>query len=210
MPIVVLRWVRPLTTSFMVQHHFASPASGPACERIRYPWIAWDDMSPHVPLAVVAAEDQLFFQHAGFDFRSIADAIEQRRVDEPVRGASTITQQLAKNLFLWPGRSWMRKALEAYLTVLIELSWPKRRILEVYLNVVQFGPCTFGVAAASEEFFGKRAASLSAAEAALLAAVLPNPTVFRVDRPSPQVRERAAWIRRQMGRLGGTAVLQAR
>ena len=110
----------------------------------------------------------------------------------------------------WPDVGKGLAALEAYLTVLIELSWPKRRILEVYLNVVQFGPCTFGVAAASEEFFGKRAASVTAAEAALLAAVLPNPTVFRVDRPSPQVRERAAWIRRQMGRLGGTAVLQAR
>jgi monofunctional biosynthetic peptidoglycan transglycosylase len=209
MPIVVLRWIRPLTTSFMVQRYFVPAATGRACERISYPWVAWDDISPHVPMAVVAAEDQLFFRHAGFDFQSMADAIGERRGDEPVRGASTITQQVAKNLFLWPGRSWARKALEAYLTVLIELSWPKRRILEVYLNVAQFGPCTFGVAAASAEFFGKRAASLTAAEAALLAAVLPNPTVFRADRPSRQVRERAAWIRRQVGRLGGTAVLQA-
>jgi monofunctional biosynthetic peptidoglycan transglycosylase len=209
MPIVVLRWVRPLTTSFMLQRYFLPAAGGAACKRISYPWVAWDDISSHVPIAVVAAEDQLFFDHAGFDFRSIADAVGERRADEPVRGASTITQQVAKNLFLWPGRSWVRKALEAYATVLIELSWPKRRILEVYLNVAQFGPCSFGVAAASTELLGKRAASLTPADAALLAAVLPNPTVFRVDRPSRQVLERAAWIRRQVGRLGGPAFLQA-
>ncbi len=193
----------------MVQRRFAPSTSGPACERISYPWVDWDDMSPHVPMAVVAAEDQLFFQHAGFDFRSMAEAIGEHRADERVRGASTITQQLAKNLFLWPGRSWIRKALEAYITVLIEASWPKRRILEVYLNVAQFGPCTFGVAAASEEFFGKRASSLTLSDAALLAAVLPNPILFRVDRPSSHVRARAAWIRRQVGRLGGPAFLQA-
>jgi monofunctional biosynthetic peptidoglycan transglycosylase len=165
-------------------------------------------VSSHLPIAVVAAEDQRFPQHHGFDFDSIAGALEERLARGRVRGASTISQQLAKNLFLWPGRSWFRKAVEAYFTSVIELAWPKRRILEVYLNVAQFGPCIFGIGAASEQFFAKPASSLNPREAALLAAVLPNPVRLRADRPPPHVRQRAAWVRDQVARLGGSAYLR--
>jgi len=204
MPIVTMRWIRPWTTAFMIQHDFAA---GAACDRFTYPWAPWRAISPHVPVAILAAEDQRFPAHLGFDFQSIADALEDRGDGRRLRGASTISQQVAKNLFLWPAHSWVRKGLEAYLTVIIELAWPKRRILEVYLNIAQFGPCTFGVAAAGEVFFAKPAAILSASEAALLAAVLPNPEHFRVDAPSARVRQRAAWIRQQARNLGGPAFL---
>jgi monofunctional biosynthetic peptidoglycan transglycosylase len=156
----------------------------------------------------VAAEDQCFPEHAGFDFDSIAGAFEERRAQGRVRGASTISQQLAKNLFLWPGRSWFRKTVEAYFTAVIELSWPKLSILEVFLNIAQFGPCTFGVAAASERFFTKPASSLNPREAALLAAVLPNPVRLRVDRPAEYLQERAEWVLEQVARLGGSAYLR--
>jgi monofunctional biosynthetic peptidoglycan transglycosylase len=203
-PIVALRWIRPWTTAFMLQHDFKA---GAACDRFTYPWAAWKTISPHVPVAILAAEDQRFPEHVGFDFQSIADALEDSDDGRRLRGASTISQQVAKNLFLWPGHSWVRKGLEAYLTVVIELSWPKRRILEVYVNIAQFGPCTFGVAAASEVFLAKPVSLITASEAALLAAVLPNPEHFRVDAPSTRVRQRAAWIRQQARNLGGPAFL---
>jgi monofunctional biosynthetic peptidoglycan transglycosylase len=207
-PVVALRWVRPPTSSFMLQHRLPLGSRKPACERIENRWVNWEKISPYVPIAIVAAEDQRFPEHAGFDFDSIADALGERATRDRPRGASTITQQLAKNLFLWPGRSWFRKAVEAYFTALIELGWPKRRILEVYLNVAQFGPCTFGVAAASERFFGKPPSSLGPGEAALLAAVLPNPVRLRVDRPSTYVENRATWVLEQIARLGGSAYLR--
>jgi monofunctional biosynthetic peptidoglycan transglycosylase len=170
--------------------------------------VAWDAISPYAGIAVIASEDQRFAEHWGFDLDSIQDAIEEREGGGRSRGASTISQQVAKNLFLWPGRSWLRKGLEAYFTVLIELLWSKQRILEVYLNVAQFGDRIFGVDAASRRFFGKRASALSAREAALLAAVLPNPVRMRADDPSPYVRERARWIQRQMQSLGGPGYLR--
>lgn len=142
----------------------------------------------------------------GFDFDSIADAIEER--DSRPRGASTISQQLAKNLYLWPGRSVVRKGVEAYLTLFIEALWPKRRILEVYLNVVEFGPGVFGIGAASRRFYGKTPAALSRRECSLLAAVLPNPKTRSVANPSPAVLEGAAEIRRKVGQLGGPAYLR--
>jgi monofunctional biosynthetic peptidoglycan transglycosylase len=174
--------------------------------------VPWERISPHAAVAVLASEDQRFPQHAGFDLESIADAVEERSRGGRLRGASTISQQVAKNLFLWPGRSWLRKGLEAWLTVWIEALWPKPRILEVYLNVAQFGPCTFGVGAASRRFFGKEPAHLTLAEASLLAAVLPNPVRRRVEAPSPGVRRRAAWIARQAGvlaRSGEAAALNS-
>jgi monofunctional biosynthetic peptidoglycan transglycosylase len=159
-------------------------------------------------LAVVAAEDQKFPHHWGFDFDSIANAVEHQGAKGRLRGASTITQQVARNLFLWPGRSYLRKGLEAYFTLLLELSWSKRRILEVYLNLAEFGDGTYGVAAAAQTFFGKRPTELQAQEAALLAAVLPNPTRLRVGNPSAYVRERAGWVEEQMAHLGGPAYLR--
>lgn len=158
-----------------------------------------------MPLAVVAAEDQRFPDHRGFDLESIRDALEERHRRQ--RGASTISQQVAKNLYLWPGQSWLRKGLEAYLTLYIELLWPKRRILEIYLNIAEFGPGVFGVGYAAGDFFGGTARQLSARQAATLAAVLPNPKRMSAAAPSVHVAERRQWILRQMEQLGGPAYL---
>jgi monofunctional biosynthetic peptidoglycan transglycosylase len=206
-PVALFRSVAPPTSAFMLRSHFADPATGWPCERVEQRWVDWEQISPHVPIAVVVAEDQRFLQHRGFDFRSIAEAVSERE-EGRLRGASTISQQLAKNLFLWPGRSLLRKGLEAWLTVWIELVWPKRRILEVYLNVAQFGPCTFGVEAASRRFFDVGAAELEAEQAALLAAVLPNPLRLRAHDPGPYARERSAEILELMERLGRSAYLR--
>ncbi len=161
-----------------------------------------------MPLAVIASEDQRFADHHGFDLDSIQDAVEDHERGRRLRGASTISQQVAKNVFLWPGRSFVRKGLEAYFTVLIEALWPKRRILEVYLNVAEFGDGLFGVEAASQRYFKKPASRLSLEEAAVLAAVLPNPHRLRAGRPSAYVEERRDWILRQMDQLGGVAYMQ--
>ena len=177
--------------------------TGPVQQR----WVDWPQISPHAKVAVIAAEDQKFPEHHGFDLESINDALEERERGR-TRGASTISQQVAKNLFLWPGHSWARKGLEAYFTVLIETLWPKRRILEVYLNIAEFGSGVFGVGAASEVYFGKRAARLGAADAALLAAVLPSPKRMRVNAPSRYVRSRQDWILGQMRGLGGVGLLE--
>jgi len=159
-------------------------------------------------VAVVAAEDQKFPHHWGFDFESIAEAIEDQGPRRRVRGASTITQQVARNLFLWPGRSYIRKGLEAYFTILLELFWPKRRILEVYLNIAEFGDGTHGVYAAAKTSFGKHPSELTPSEAALLAAVLPHPKHLHANTPSPYVEERARWIEEQMEQLGGPTYLR--
>ncbi len=203
--VLAWRWMDPLTTSFILQRKASELLAGGRARDVEHRWVAWQAISENAGLAVIASEDQRFAEHWGFDLESIQDAIEERQRGGRMRGASTISQQVAKNLFLWPGRSWLRKGLEAYFTVLIELCWSKRRILEVYLNVAQFGDKTFGVGAASERFFGKRASQLSAYEAALLAAVLPNPVRLRVESPSAYVRQRARWIQRQMRALGGSA-----
>ena len=150
---------------------------------------------------------KVFFVAASNSVATYDKALEDRERGRRVRGASTISQQVAKNLFLWPGQSWFRKGLEAGVTVLIELAWPKRRILEVYLNVAEFGRGTWGVQAASRRFFRKDASRLTPAEAALLAAVLPSPRRYRADAPGPYVRKRQAWIQRQMTALGGPAYL---
>jgi monofunctional biosynthetic peptidoglycan transglycosylase len=204
---LAMRWIPPLTTAVMIErrvgalwHHRAYQA--------RYHWVRWDRISPQAALAVVAAEDQKFADHHGFDVESIQSAIDEHGRGGRLRGASTISQQAAKNLFLWSGRSFVRKGLEAYFTALIELTWSKRRILEVYLNIVEFGDGVFGVEAASQRYFRKPASRLQPEEAALLAAVLPNPLRFRVDRPSAYVEERRAWILQQMGQLGGTGYLK--
>lgn len=206
--VLAWRWMDPATTSFILQRKVSELIAGGDARSVAHRWVDWDAISPYAGIAVIASEDQRFSEHWGFDLDSIQDAIEERQSGGRVRGASTITQQVAKNLFLWPGRSWVRKGLEAYFTVLIEMFWPKRRILEVYLNIAQFGDRTFGVAAASRQFFGKRASALSAREAALLAAVLPNPVRLRADDPSPYVIERAGWIQRQMQSLGGPGSLR--
>lgn len=174
-----------------------------------YQWTDWESIAPHAALAVIASEDQKFPDHHGFDVEAIQMAIDDARDGGRLRGASTISQQTAKNLFLWPGPSLFRKGLEAYLTILIELCWNKQRIVEVYLNVAEFGDGLFGITAASERFFGKAPAELTADDAALLAAVLPSPGRLRADDPSPYVQERQAWIRRHMRQLGGVDLIAA-
>lgn len=172
-------------------------------------WVGMDEISPWMGLAAIAAEDQKFPEHWGFDVSAIEKALaHNERQENRVRGASTLSQQTAKNLFLWDGRSWLRKGLEAGLTVGIETVWSKKRILTVYLNIAEFGEGTFGVEAASQRYFHKPASQLTASEAALLAAVLPNPIRFRADAPSGYVRSRQAWILRQMRQLGGEGFMQ--
>ncbi|WP_370620389.1 monofunctional biosynthetic peptidoglycan transglycosylase [Pantoea ananatis] len=169
-------------------------------------WVGADEISPWMKLAVIASEDQHFPDHWGFDVAAIRSVLDDS--DSRMRGASTLSQQTAKNLFLWDGRSWVRKGLEAGLTVGLETVWTKRRILTVYLNIAEFGKGTFGVEAASRRFFHKPASRLTLSEAALLAAVLPNPLRFRADAPSGYVRQRQQWILRQMRQLGGEGLLQ--
>jgi monofunctional biosynthetic peptidoglycan transglycosylase len=205
--VLLFRWVDPPTSAFMVRERLLAPADlkGPA---VRQRWVDWPQISPHAKVAVIASEDQTFPDHRGFDFKSINDALEERERGRRVRGASTITQQVAKNLFLWPGQSWVRKGLEAWFTVLIETLWPKQRILEVYLNVAEFGRGVYGVGAAADVYFHKSAARINPSEAALLAAVLPNPKRMRVNAPSRYVRLRQDWILGQMRGLGGTSLLK--
>ncbi len=170
--------------------------AGKANYHTDYRWVDLEQISPHAAVAVIAAEDQFFPFHTGFDFKSIREAMranekQATRKRPHVRGASTITQQVAKNLFLWPGRSYVRKGLEAYFTLLIELTWPKERILEVYLNIAQFGDGIYGVEAAAQRFYRMPAARLDRYEAATLAAVLPNPITLQGEAPSAYVTRRA-------------------
>lgn len=204
--VLALRWLDPPTTAFMLRERVAL-AQSERPTKIAHRWVEWQEISRHAKVAVIAAEDQRFPDHFGFDLDSINEALVDMERGRRVRGASTISQQVAKNLFLWPGQSWVRKGLEAYFTALIELLWPKQRILEVYLNVAEFGRGIFGIGAASETFFGKPAARLTAPEAALLAAVLPSPKRMRVIAPSPYVRSRQDWILSQMRALGGVTLL---
>ena len=172
-------------------------------------WVSMDEISPWMGLAVIAAEDQKFPDHWGFDVSAIEKALaHNERNENRIRGASTLSQQTAKNLFLWDGRSWVRKGLEAGLTLGIETVWSKKRILTVYLNIAEFGDGVFGVEAASQRYFHKPASRLSPSEAALLAAVLPNPLRFKASAPSGYVRSRQAWIMRQMRQLGGESCMR--
>ncbi|MDA8515841.1 monofunctional biosynthetic peptidoglycan transglycosylase [Citrobacter sp. Igbk 16] len=172
-------------------------------------WASMDEISPWMGLAVIAAEDQKFPDHWGFDVSAIEKALaHNERNENRIRGASTLSQQTAKNLFLWDGRSWVRKGLEAGLTLGIETVWSKKRILTVYLNIAEFGDGVFGVEAASQRYFHKPTSRLSPSEAALLAAVLPNPLRFKASAPSGYVRSRQAWIMRQMRQLGGESFMR--
>jgi len=189
-----LRWLDPSTTAFML-------GDDSGRDPLLHDWQDWEQLGSAAALAVVAAEDQRFDDHFGLDLASIRDSIEQAQDGGRLRGASTITQQVAKNLYLWPGRSFVRKGLEAWFTLLLEACLGKKRILEIYLNVAEFGPGIYGVGAASRYYFGKPPSRLYDSEAALLAAVLPNPKQLRIEEPSLYVRERQAWILGQMQRL---------
>ena len=209
LPVLMLRWFHPTTSALMVEARVAAWRAGVRGYRSEYQWASLEQISPHAAIAVIASEDQQFPFHAGFDFDSIREAVRASERGKRLRGASTISQQVAKNLFLWSGHSFVRKGLEAWFTVLIEALWPKERILEMYLNIAQFGERIYGVQAAARHFWHESARSLSSQDAALLAAVLPNPHLLRVDRPSRYVIARREWILGQMRDLGGAQYLRA-
>ncbi len=200
--VLALRFVPPPTSAFMLVCHAERLFNSRPGPPVMYDWTPMRSIPGHMALAVVAAEDQNFPRHFGFDVDAIARAVDHNEKSGRVRGASTISQQVAKNLFLWSGRSWLRKGLEAGLTVLIELLWPKERILEIYLNIAEFGDGTYGVGAAARRFYGKTPDRLSRYEAAVLASVLPNPRRLSALRPSPYVMQRANWVQGQMRQLG--------
>jgi len=206
--VLLLKWLNPITSSIMIQRKIEAVVTFKDRQMIAYQWFSYDDISKEMALAVVAAEDQNFPNHFGFDFNQIEKAIEQHELGRRLRGASTITQQVAKNLFLWEGRSFVRKGFEAYFTVLIELLWSKERILEVYLNIVELGDMIFGVGAASQIYFKKLPSRLTRSQAALLTATIPNPIRFSAKRPSGYVLRRQNWILGQMSSLGGTDYLR--
>lgn len=191
-----LRWVDPPGSAFMLIDRATST------HEIRQQWVPSDRISPELALAVIAAEDQNFPNHHGFDLREIRAAVETHRRGGRLRGASTISQQLARNLYLWPHRSWVRKGLEFWFTLPLELFLPKQRILEIYLNVAEFGVGIYGAEAAAQHHFGKSAQGLTRAEAALLASVLPAPKHLDASRPGEYLIERQRWIIGQMNNLG--------
>ncbi|MFC5743938.1 monofunctional biosynthetic peptidoglycan transglycosylase [Dyella tabacisoli] len=206
--VLVLRFVPPWTSAVIVERQVSAWLRNEPNFRLRHRWVPWAQVSPYVPLAMVAGEDQKFPFHHGFDVDAIQDALDAADDGKRLRGASTISQQTAKNLFLWNGRSFVRKGLEAYFTVLLELTWPKQRILEVYMNIAELGDGVYGVGAASDAYLDTPPARLSPSQAARLAAVLPSPRRFRADRPSAYVLSRANWIQQQMQQLGGPGYLQ--
>lgn len=195
--VVVYKFVPVPFTPLMAIRYFENPE-----EPIEHDWVPMDEISRHMQLAVVASEDQNFANHSGFDFKAIQKAMDDNRSGRKIRGASTISQQTAKNVFLFPSRTWFRKGLEAYFTFLIEIIWSKERILEVYLNSIEMGKGVYGVQAASQHWFKKDAANLSAYEAAAIAAVLPNPRVYRASPASSFISGRKSWIVRQMQNYG--------
>jgi len=205
--VLFLRWINPPFSAFMVQAQLAAWAGRDSNYVFRRTWVDLDRISPNLPLAVVASEDQKFPEHWGFDVEAIERAYALNLHSHKVRGASTISQQVAKNLFLWSGRSYLRKGLEAYFTLLIESLWPKRRILEIYLNIAEFGLGTYGAEAAAQRFFHKSASRLTRGDAAVLAAVLPNPERYSATAPSRYVQQRREWILSQMQALGGPEML---
>ena len=205
--VALLRWIDPPYSAFMAERRIEAWVTRDRDYVFRHTWVDLARISPNLPLAVVASEDQKFPEHWGFDVEAIEKAYQLNQHSHRVRGASTISQQVAKNLYLWSGRSYFRKGLEAYFTLLIEGLWPKRRILEVYLNIAEFGNGTYGAEAAAERFFHLPAARLSRSDAATLAAVLPNPEHYSAAAPSRYVLQRRDWILGQMQALGGPEML---
>ncbi len=203
----VFRWAPIPTSAFIYQQNYLAKKSPAIHEKASYEWVDWDNISPQLAIAVIASEDQRFPTHWGIDTVELKKALSSNRKKGP-RGASTITQQVAKNLFLWGGRSYTRKILEAGMSVAIEMVWPKKRILEVYMNIAQFGDATFGAKEASEQLFDVKAKNLNRHQAAMLAAVLPKPAISNVNDPIPSLRKRQQWILKQMKQLGGLNYLK--
>jgi len=198
--VIVFRFVPIFVTPLMLIRTVQQIAAGES-PRMAKTWVLLDNMSSAMPLAVVASEDQQFFEHHGFDVASIKKAFSNNKKSKRVKGASTISQQTAKNVFLWPARSWIRKGFEVYFTFLIEVFWSKERILEVYLNVIEMGNGVYGTEAAAKIFFNTSAQRLSSSQAALIAATLPNPRKYNATKPSGFILARQAWIMRQMNNI---------
>ncbi|MCK9423741.1 MAG: monofunctional biosynthetic peptidoglycan transglycosylase [Bacteroidales bacterium] len=201
--VVLYRFVNPPVTPLMVIR-LAEQAYNGQTIKLRKDWVSLDKIAPAMPLAAVASEDNRFFEHRGFDLDAIEKAREynEKKQGKKIHGASTISQQTAKNVFLWPQRSWIRKGLEVYFTVLIEFVWGKKRIMEIYLNVIETGKGIYGVEAASQAYFGKPASKLSRGEAALIAAILPNPLKWNPTIPTSYLSGRQQWILWNMGNIG--------
>lgn len=213
--VLVYRWVSPPATWLMLDRRAHAPVGKgyhgirEDDRRVRYAFKTLAEVSPQLPLALVAAEDQRFLLHHGFDGDALLKAAKSNMSGKKqLRGGSTISQQVAKNVFLWHGRSYVRKAAEAYFTLLIELLWNKRRIMEMYLNVAEMGDCIFGAEAASQQYFHKSASKLTPQEAALLAGVLPNPLRFRASNPGPQARLKQRRVLRRMRQLRGSVYVR--
>ena len=193
--IIVLKWINPPITLTQLSSLFSS-------DGLKRDYVNYDEMSPNIKLGVISSEDQAFPDHDGFDWKSIEKAMKyNKRKPGRIRGASTISQQTAKNVFLWQGRDWIRKGLEMYFTKMIELIWGKRRILEVYLNVIEMGKGIYGAEAAAQAYFKKPAKNLTRQQAAMIAACLPNPKKYTVKPPASYVIVKSAWIVRQMNAL---------
>ena len=191
--VLLFKWIPLPFTPLMAIRYFEH-----SDEEIKHEWVPIEAISKNLQLAVICSEDQNFENHSGFDFEAIQKAIENNKKGKRVRGASTISQQTAKNAFLWPGRNYLRKGLEAYFTFLIEFLWSKERILEVYLNSIEMGKGVYGAQAAAQSWFGKDALNLSPSEAAAIAAILPNPRTYRANPPSNYISQRKSWITQQM------------
>lgn len=204
--VLAMRWFNPPTTAFMLQRMYSQEYDA---IKLQHEWRDISRIAPALAISVIAAEDQKFADHWGFDLAAIEQVLEDRQNGKKMRGASTISQQLAKNLFLWPGRSWFRKGLEAYFTAAIEVMIPKRRILELYLNVVEFGDGVYGAEAAAQSIFGVPAESLSNYQSALLAARLPAPKSYTIQPASDYMQQRAQWIEQHVKQLGGEDYLQS-
>ena len=204
--VLLLKWIDPVTSSIMFQRQLGLFFSGG--KNISYVWYDYDNISKYIVLAVVASEDQNFPHHFGFDIEQINKAFKERKEKGRLRGASTITQQVAKNLFLWEGKNFLRKGVEAYYTLLIEIFWSKKRIIEIYFNIAEMGEKIFGVGSASKIYFNKTPKKLTKEESALIASVLPNPIRYSVFHPSDYVRKRQTWILKQMNSLGGVSYIR--
>ncbi len=197
--VLILRFLPVPTSAFMLYRHYQDLVEDQSFKSINYQWISSKNISPNASSAVIASEDQLFYQHFGFDLNAIGIAINSYfNGGQRLRGASTISQQVAKNLFLTPAKSFIRKGIEVWFTLLIELLWSKERILSIYLNIAEFGDHLFGIEAASRYYFGTSAKNITRSQAALLAATLPNPLKLQAEHPSNYVLRRQNWILRQM------------
>ncbi|MCC7244162.1 MAG: monofunctional biosynthetic peptidoglycan transglycosylase [Saprospiraceae bacterium] len=200
---ILYMFVPVIVTPLMFQRTWEQMWDSERDLRWKHDWVSFSELSPQLQLAVVCAEDQDFLEHEGFDFEAIEKAYKYNKTHKRKRGASTISQQTAKNVFLLPTRSWIRKGLEVYFTFMIETFWSKERIMTAYLNSIEFGDGIYGAEAAAQHFFGKNAQSLNRNEAALLAAVLPNPLIYKAEKPTSHIRERQQWIMSQMRMWGG-------